>query len=57
MVVRVGAAMDADQAAGTVVFRRPSTQVEARRSDRARNDADPGLITEERAVLADEDGV
>src|SRR5207249_4298741 len=57
VIVSVGSAMGADQTAGAVVLRRPGPQIEPRRRHRAGYDSDPGLVAQDRAVLAEEDGV
>src|SRR5262245_2092911 len=57
VIVRVRSTMDADQAPGPVVLRRPRTQIESRWSDRSRHHPDPGLVAQNRTVLADEDRV
>src|SRR4029079_19772225 len=46
MIVGVGAAVDADEASGTIVFGGPGAEVEARRRNRSGDDADPGFVAQ-----------
>src|SRR5262249_24639293 len=57
VVVGVGAAVDADEAAAGVTLRRPGPPVQARAGDGTGHDAHPGLVAQNRAVFADEDRV
>src|SRR5262249_27930410 len=47
MVVGIRPTVDPNQAPGPVVFRRPGPKVEPRGCDRARNNANPGLVAQD----------
>src|SRR5438128_2060380 len=57
MVANVGPAVSADEAAAAVAVARPGPSVQARAGGGPRHDPYPGLVAQDRAVLADEDGV
>jgi hypothetical protein len=56
VVMRIRSAVACDQIRGRVVFGRPWPHIQARHDDRAEDGSNPGVVAQEGAPLANEDG-